>query len=121
MKGIFFVVTKYINSEDNLTDHQIRGNVQKSNGNRIPFLFPSLSERLSQDNLEYELERSKKDLEAIVGGEIIFFAPPGGWFNQRVLSAAKKQDIKRFSVARSGEPTSSQSPFFSGGLKSSVK
>jgi peptidoglycan/xylan/chitin deacetylase (PgdA/CDA1 family) len=66
---------------------------------------------LSQGNLEYELERSKKDLEAIVGREIISFAPPGGWFNQRVLSAAKKAGYKAFFSCEIGRTNIESNPF----------
>ncbi|MGZ8515802.1 MAG: polysaccharide deacetylase family protein [Chitinophagaceae bacterium] len=111
MKGIFFVVTKYINSDANLTDHQI----QEMSRNQMEigshsYSHPYLND-LSQGNLEYELERSKKDLEAIVGGEIISFAPPGGWFKQGVLSAAKKAGYKAFFSCEIGRTSVEPKPF----------
>ena len=96
MKGVFFVVTKYINSENLLSDHQIREMSQnKMEIGSHSYSHPYLND-LSQENLEYELDRSKKDLETILGSEIFSFAPPGGWFNQRVLSAARKSGYKAF-------------------------
>ena len=111
MKGVFFVVTKYINSQVNLTDHQIQEMFrnQMEIGSHS-YSHPYLND-LSQHDLEYELEKSKKDLDTIVGGEIISFAPPGGWFNQRVLSAAKKAGYKAFFSCEIGRTSIESKPF----------
>ena len=111
MKGVFFVVTKYINSEVNLTDHQILEMFQNQMEiGSHSYSHPYMND-LSQGNLEYELERSKKDLEAILGSEIFSFAPPGGWFNQSVLSAAKKSGYKAFFSCEIGRTDIESKPF----------
>jgi peptidoglycan/xylan/chitin deacetylase (PgdA/CDA1 family) len=112
MKGIFFVVTKYINSKANLTDHQI----QEMSRNKMEigshsYSHPYMND-LSKSNLEFELERSRKDLETIMGNEVFSFAPPGGWFNQRVLSTAKKAGYKAFFSCEIGRSNIESTPFF---------
>lgn len=112
MKGLFFVVTKYINGEANLTDHQIRemanhnmelGSHSYSHPN-LDILPPSL--------LDYELVRSKKDLEAVLGRGVHSFAPPGGWFNREVLSGAKRAGYKAFFSCEIGRTNLESTPFF---------
>jgi peptidoglycan/xylan/chitin deacetylase (PgdA/CDA1 family) len=111
MKGVFFVVTKYINSESNLTDNQIKemSHNQMEIGSHS-YSHPYLN-KLTPNDLDYELEKSKKDLENILGSEVISFAPPGGWFNQQVLSAAKKAGYRAFFSCEIGRTNLESKPF----------
>ena len=111
MKGVFFVVTKYINSGNNLSDHQIREMYEnKMEIGSHSYSHPYLND-LSERDLEYELGISRKDLEAISGGEVFSFAPPGGWFNEGVLSAARKSGYKAFFSCEIGRTNLESKPF----------
>jgi peptidoglycan/xylan/chitin deacetylase (PgdA/CDA1 family) len=111
MKGLFFVVTKYINGEVNLTENQIREMAKNdmefgSHSHSHPYLDilpPSLR--------VYELVRSKKDLEAVLGMEVLSFAPPGGWFNREALSEAKGAGYKAFFSCEIGRTDLESPPF----------
>lgn len=112
MKGLFFVVTKYINGEANLTDNQIRemANHNMELGSHS-HSHPNL-DILPLSLLDYEQVRSKKDLEAVLGREVLSFAPPGGWFNREVLSGAKRAGYKAFFSCEIGRTDLESKPFF---------
>lgn len=88
-KGIFFVISKYVGSPGSLNKKQIVEMAQNdmeigSHSYSHPFL-----DEFDFKEINYELNKSKDDLEKICGKKVIAFAPPGGWFNDDVVKVAK--------------------------------
>ena len=110
-KGIFFIVTKYINSPGSLTSDQIR----KMSKNRMEigshsYSHPFLDE-LANSEIYHELKKSKDDLEKISGQRITSFAPPGGWFNDAVIKAARDIGYQAFFSCEIGYNDLQKHPF----------
>lgn len=110
-KGIFFIVSKYINSRGYLASDQIKemsqGNMEiGSHSYSHPFL-----DELNYEKIYYELNESKDQLEKISGGKVYSFAPPGGWFNADVIRAAKNVGYLLFFGCEIGTNDLSKMPF----------
>jgi peptidoglycan/xylan/chitin deacetylase (PgdA/CDA1 family) len=95
-KAVFFVVAKYIDFPGSLTRKQIEemsegGMEIGSHSYSHPFL-----DELPYQQVREELAKSKEDLEAISGSDVVSFAPPGGWWNASVLRAAKDVGYRTF-------------------------
>lgn len=92
--GVFFIITKYINSPGSLAAKQIVEMAQNnmeigSHSYSHPFL-----DEFDFKEINYELNKSKDDLEKICGKKVIAFSPPGGWFNDDVVKVAKDVGYK---------------------------
>lgn len=89
LKGVFFVIAENINKKYGLSDSQL---VEMSNnGMEIgshSYSHPFLDE-LGKEDLYFQLQESRKILSYIIGKEVTSFAPPGGWYNDSVVKAAK--------------------------------
>jgi len=110
-KGIFFVITKYINSQENLTEKQIR--IMSQDHMEIgshTYTHPCLQE-INKDEIYYQLNKSKEQLEKIIGNKVISFAPPGGWFNDNALSIAEDLGYKAFFTCEIGLNDLKKKPF----------
>jgi peptidoglycan/xylan/chitin deacetylase (PgdA/CDA1 family) len=109
--GIFFIVYKYVDHPGSLSFDQIkemsRNNMEIGSHS---YSHPYLDE-LDYDDIVIELQRSKDGLEEITGKEVISFAPPGGWFNQDVLKAAKELGYKFFFTCELGANDLKERPF----------
>jgi len=88
-KGVFFIISKYTDSPGSLNERQIREMIK--NGMEIgshSYSHPLLDE-MDISGIHYELKKSKDDLEQICGQKIVSFAPPGGWFDDRVVKVTR--------------------------------
>ena len=89
LKGTFFVISKYVGSPGSLNEKQIVEMAQNdmeigSHSYSHPFL-----DELDARELHYELKKSKDDLKTFCKQEIVSLAPPGGWFDDRVVKEAR--------------------------------
>lgn len=110
-EGVFFIITKYINSPGSLTDSQIsemsRNNMEiGSHSYSHPFL-----DELSYSQISYELKKSKEDLEAITGNPVTSFAAPGGWFDDRAVTIAQRLGYNAFFSCEIGTNDLRKHPF----------
>lgn len=95
-RAIFFVISKYINVRGYLTENQIK----KMSENNMEigshsYSHPLLDE-MENSRMYYELEKSKMDLDKISEKEVVSFAPPGGWYNDDVILAARNIGYRHF-------------------------
>ncbi|WP_444995807.1 polysaccharide deacetylase family protein [Aliikangiella sp. IMCC44359] len=85
-----FVNSAFINTENYMTDSQLKevsdaGISVQSHGHEHPYFSD-----LSDDEVYYQLNESKKVIEGITGKTVNIFAPPGGRINPNVIQIAKK-------------------------------
>ena len=110
-KAVFFIVPKYLNKNGILTEEQIK----KMSMNGMEFGSHSYShpflENLNYDDIHFELEKSKERIEEITSETIISFAPPGGWYNNEVLKAAKAVGYEAFFGCEIGINDMYENPF----------
>ena len=90
LRGTFFVVTRWIGQPgfmdaDQLRDLVRRGHAVHSHSRSHPRLSS-----LTTADIDDELLGSKADLEAILGRAVTQFSIPGGAYDDRVLSAARR-------------------------------
>jgi peptidoglycan/xylan/chitin deacetylase (PgdA/CDA1 family) len=110
-KGVFFIVSKYVNASGGLTAEQIKE--MSENGMEIgshSYSHPFL-DQLNYEKIYYELKLSKEQLEKISGGRVYSFAPPGGWFNGDVVKAARDVGYQQFFGCEIGTNDLSKIPF----------
>jgi peptidoglycan/xylan/chitin deacetylase (PgdA/CDA1 family) len=110
-KGVFFVVSNMVNSRGYMTEKQI--SEMATNGMEIgshsvshPFL-----DTIDFNNIYYELNQSKRDLETIKGVKVSSFAPPGGWYNESVVQVAREAGYNAFFGANIGTNDLNKKPF----------
>jgi peptidoglycan/xylan/chitin deacetylase (PgdA/CDA1 family) len=109
--GIFFVVSGLINSPGNLTSDQIKQ--MNEDGMEIgshSYSHPLL-DQLGYEEDKNELKKSKDTLESITGGKVYSFAPPGGWYNENVIRAARTTGYDLFFGCAIGVNDLSRKPF----------
>jgi peptidoglycan/xylan/chitin deacetylase (PgdA/CDA1 family) len=100
--GVFFIVSKNMNSPGCLNVDQIR-DMSKNNmeigshSNSHMFM-----DELSHQAILTELGRSKSELEKVCEKEIISFAPPGGWFSYDVVKTANHLGYRAFFSCKIG-------------------
>jgi peptidoglycan/xylan/chitin deacetylase (PgdA/CDA1 family) len=88
LRGVFFVISGLLDTPGRLTSAQVRH--LSATGNLIgshTVSHPRLPQ-VSDDVLRAELLDSRTALESIVGVPVDWLAPPGGYFDSRVLNAA---------------------------------
>ena len=88
LNGVFFVITGTLGTPDRLTTAQVER--MAADGHRIgshTVTHARLPESTDAE-LENELVNSKHFLERLLGVEVDWLAPPGGLFDDRVMSAA---------------------------------
>jgi peptidoglycan/xylan/chitin deacetylase (PgdA/CDA1 family) len=94
--GLFFVTagrvgrTGYLTREE-LKEMAARGQVIGSHSSTHRLL-----NELAGDDLRDELVSSKADLEGITERPVEMVAPPGGWFDRRVVAAARTAGYRKF-------------------------
>jgi len=94
LRGVFFVVTRWIGqpgfmTADHLRDLVGRGHAVHSHSRSHPRLSS-----LTTAQIDDELHGSKMDLEAILGAAVTQFSIPGGAYDQRVVHAAQRSGYK---------------------------
>ena len=111
MKGVFFVVAKYINSPGCLTDSQIKEMEEKGMEFGSHSYSHPLLDALDKQKIHFELMKSKQELESICGKVIISFAPPGGWYNEDVVNCAKNLGYQQLYGCEIGTNDPQKYPF----------
>lgn len=110
-KGIFFVITKYIDHSGSLSSQQI---AEMSHGGMEigshSYSHPLLDD-LRYNEVYKELELSKDQLRKVCGKGIVSFAPPGGWYNSDTLKAAHEVGYKFFFGCEIGKNDLRKRPF----------
>jgi peptidoglycan/xylan/chitin deacetylase (PgdA/CDA1 family) len=110
-RGVFFIVSKYMNSPGCLNVGQIR-DMSKNNMEIGSHSYSHLNmDELSHQAVLDELVRSKNDLEKVCKTEIISFAPPGGWFIHDVVKTADQTGYKAFFSCKIGTNDLRDKPF----------
>lgn len=110
-KGVFFIVSKYVNAPGGLTADQIKE--MSDNDMEIgshSYSHPYLEE-LNYEKIYYQLKESKDQLEKISGRKVYSFALPGGWFNTDVVKAARDVGYQQFFGCEIGTNDLSKMPF----------
>jgi peptidoglycan/xylan/chitin deacetylase (PgdA/CDA1 family) len=110
-KGVFFVIAGLINYPENLTSDQVR----RMSEDGMEIGSHSYSHRFL-DEMGYlrvydELKASKERIDAITGRTTHSFAPPGGWYNDDVLKAARSVGYELFLSCEIGTNDISNKPF----------
>ena len=94
MKGIFFIVTRYIGRPGLITaSHLIEMRQNNMEIGSHSYSHPFLDE-LDFPEIYFELYRSKSDLEKVIREDVVSFAAPGGWFNDHVVTISRKLGYK---------------------------
>lgn len=107
-KGIFFITTKYINTNTFLSESEIlslhqRGHIIGTHAHTHEHLYT-----LSDEDIENEWKQSIDILSKIIDTPIIYASIPNGDTSKRVLDNAKKYGIKYIYTS---EPTTKISYF----------
>jgi len=90
LRGHFFVVTEWIGQPGFMDADQLRDLVSRGHGvHSHSRTHPRLSS-LSTAGIDDELQRSKADLEQILGRAVTQFSIPGGAYDDRVIAAARR-------------------------------
>jgi peptidoglycan/xylan/chitin deacetylase (PgdA/CDA1 family) len=109
-RGVFFVVAGLVNSPGALTAKQVRQ--MNEGGMEIgshSYSHPLL-DQLGYEKVGHELTESKESLEKIIGEKIYSFAPPGGWYNENVVRAARSAGYDLFFGCEIGSNDLSRQP-----------
>lgn len=96
MKGVFFVIAGNLDKRYGLSASQLMEMSQ--NGMEIgshSFSHPFLDE-MTEEEIFYELDKSKRVLTGTIGKEVSSFAPPGGWYNDLVVQVAQNVGYTAF-------------------------
>ncbi len=88
MRGIFFIPTTKIDGKNYVSRAQVR---QISEAGHVVGCHSHEHRRLDESNdaqIREQLKTSTGILEDLCGKKILFFCPPGGYFNQRIRDIA---------------------------------
>lgn len=90
MKASFYIITSMVGQDNRMTSAQIREMASEGMdfGSHTVTHRP-LAELASQD-IDFELNRSKSDLEQLLGKSVNFIAYPCGSYSEETLKATKK-------------------------------
>ncbi len=108
--GVFFIITKYIGAPGNLTASQIKE--MSLSGMEIgshTYSHPFLDE-LTDDQIRFQLKKSRDDLQNIIECPVTSLAPPGGWFDERTVEISRELGYKAVFGCEIGVNDLSKSP-----------
>jgi peptidoglycan/xylan/chitin deacetylase (PgdA/CDA1 family) len=90
LRADFFIVTQWIGQPGFMTSDQLRDLLSRGHGiHSHTRTHPRLPE-LTTAQIEDELNRSKAELEAILGRPVTQLSIPGGAYDERVIEIAKR-------------------------------
>jgi peptidoglycan/xylan/chitin deacetylase (PgdA/CDA1 family) len=94
--AIFFIISNYVDRKYSLSKEQIQEMSQ--NGMEIGSHTANhyLLTSLERDQILNELTNSKETLTAVLGKEVTSFAPPGGWYNNKIIEMSKELGYRSF-------------------------
>lgn len=110
-KGLFFIISGFVNDNGCMSSKQIKGLV--SDGMEIgshTVTHPYLDE-ISHRKVVEQLKKSKNTLQKISNQRIWSFAPPGGWYNNYVENQAKLAGYRFFFTCNIGLNNLKNKPF----------
>jgi len=109
-EGLFFVVTKYINSPGCLSTDEIREMSLGGMGIGSHSYSHPLLDAIEKDKMYSQLQLSKEYLDNLSINPILDLAPPGGWFDDNVVKAAVDIGYERVFSCNIGPTDISQDP-----------
>ncbi len=110
-QGVFFIITKFINSPGSLSTSQIQEMCRDNMEIASHTCSHRILDQLDPREVFIELEKSKNDLEKICGRDVLSFAPPGGWYNDDVVKTARFTGYKAFFSCEIGTNDLRENPF----------
>jgi peptidoglycan/xylan/chitin deacetylase (PgdA/CDA1 family) len=105
-RAVFFVLSGAVGKTGHLTEEQVSDLSHRGMSVQSHAHTHRLLDQLSEDEIEYELLKSREVLAGLTDGEIDFLCVPGGWYDERVVRIARANGFKAICSSNIGMSSS---------------
>jgi len=105
-RGVFFVLSGAVGKSGHLTEEEVSDLARRGMSVQSHAHTHRLLDRLSEDEIEHELLKSREVLARLTGCKIDFLCVPGGWYDDRVVQIANANGFKAICSSNIGMSSS---------------